>query len=308
MQAILVLCPEAEQLADLLAPHLPEDYYLLPCSDPDALPKAASAAEIALAAPGPLAPVLQQLPALRWVQSSWAGVTPLIKVPRRDYLLSGVKQIFDVPMREFVLGWLLALQRHIPARARATHWEHSIDEPLCGRRLGILGTGALGCAVATAAQAFGVESYGLNTDGRAVEPFSACFSRAQRLHMAAQVDFLICLLPDTPAASATVDSTMLDALPRGAVLINAGRGSTVDTEAVVEALGSGQLRAAVLDVLPQEPLPSDSPLWRVPNLHITSHTAAPTPAEGIVHVFVHNLQRWRAGLPPQWLIDFERGY
>jgi phosphoglycerate dehydrogenase-like enzyme len=91
-------------------------------------------------------------------------------------------------------------------------------------------------------------------------------------------------------------------------LINAGRGSSVDTEAVVAALGSGQLRAAVLDVLPQEPLPADSPLWRVPELYITSHTAAPTPADGIVQVFLSNLQRWQAGLPPQWLIDFERGY
>jgi len=308
MQPVLILCPEAQQLSTLLAPALPAGLQLLPCTDPAALPPAAMQAEIALAAPGPLAPVLHQLPALRWVQSTWAGVTPLVRAGRRDYLLSGVKDIFDVPMREYVLGWLLALQRQIPARAQATAWKHSVDPPLCGQRLGILGTGALGCAVARAALAFGVQSYGLNTTGSPVDPFAACFSRAQRLELAAQVDALVCLLPDTEAASALVDSAMLEALPAGAVLLNAGRGSTVDTDAVVAALGSGRLRAAVLDVFPEEPLSPQSPLWQVPNLYITSHTAAPTPPEGIVQVFLDNLARWRAGESPRWLVDFERGY
>lgn len=308
MQPLLILCPEADTLAGLLSPALPGELYALPCSDPSMLPAVAARAEIALAGPGPLASVLHELPALRWVQSTWAGVTPLVDAPRRDYLLSGVKDIFDVPMREYVLGWLLALQRQIPARAQATHWHYAVDPPLCGQRLGILGTGALGRAVAQAALAFGVESLGMNTSGRTVAPFTRCFRHEDRLALAAEVDALICLLPDTPAARGTVDGAMLEALPRGALLLNAGRGSSVDTQAVLDALASGRLRAAVLDVLPEEPLPASSPLWHVPNLYITSHTAAPTQVEGIARVFLDNLERWRSGQQPRWLVDFERGY
>ena len=108
------------------------------------------------------------------------------------------------------------------------------------------------------------------------------------------------------ASAGLVGGSLLGALPRGAIFLNGGRGSTVDTGAVVAALGTGQLRAAVLDVFPEEPLADDDPLWTVDNLFITSHTAAPTDPGAIVELFLANLARYRAGDPLADVVDFSR--
>ena len=116
------------------------------------------------------------------------------------------------------------------------------------------------------------------------------------------------VLPETPQTNALVDAELLAALAPEAVFINGGRGNCVVEADLVAALDSGVLRAAVLDVLPVEPLPASSPLWRITNLFITSHTAAPTSDAAAVDAFAANYRRFVAGEELQHLVDFERGY
>ena len=274
----------------------------------EAAVSAAAEAEVLFGAPDLLVPLLPHSPRLRWVQSSWAGVTPLVEANRRDYLLTGVKGIFGQPMAEYVLGWLLALERNIPERHRAQQWDDHPDGTVAGKRLGIMGTGSIGAAVAAAWAVLGQAPRGLNSDGRGVDGFDACYSMAERLPFAEGLDYLVSVLPDTPATDRTVDAELLGRLAPGAIFINVGRGNAVDMPALLDALEAGALRHAVLDVLPEEPLADGDPLWSVPGLSITSHTAAPTPAKAIVDIFRDNFLRYRAGETLRYRVDFERGY
>ncbi|MEQ8263649.1 NAD(P)-dependent oxidoreductase [Pseudohaliea sp.] len=305
---LLVLTADADDLVARMAGRLPPDLTVTTCPEAATAREIGSGTTLALANPTLLAGCLDALPRLRWAQSTWAGVRPLVDHPRRNYTLTGVRGIFGQAMAEWVLGWLLALERSILHRSRATRWDGTRDGTVAGKRLGILGTGAIGRAVARAAAALDIESRGLNRSGHAAEGFTETFALAEAARFAAGCDYLLALLPDTPASAALVDREFLAALPHGAIFLNGGRGSTVDTGAVVTALGTGQLRAAVLDVFPEEPLADDDPLWQVDNLYITSHTAAPTDPGAIVELFLANLARYRAGEALRDVVTFERGY
>lgn len=274
----------------------------------DDLSEAARLAPIALGAPDVLAPVLAHMDKLRWVQSTWAGITPFLEAPRRDYLLTGVKDIFGTSMAEYVLGWLLALERNILGHARAKRWHWELERGTSELRLGIAGVGSIGAHVARACRPFFADVVGLNSDGRPIDGCTRCFSMADRLDFATGVDALVMILPDTRSTDRLVDARMLAQLAPGAVLLNVGRANSLDHNAACAALATGQLRAAVLDVLPVEPLPEDDPLWQVENLYITSHTSAPTQMDAIVGVFLRNLERFQQGQPLNGVIEFDRGY
>ncbi|MFN2329299.1 MAG: D-2-hydroxyacid dehydrogenase [Chromatocurvus sp.] len=305
---IIVLSADADALTAALRKDLPANTRIHACTDNTQLPAIAASASVVLAAPDRLLQALPALPALQWAQSTWAGVTPLINAPRQDYRLTGVKGLFDAAISEYVLAWMLALQRKVLQRAGATQWDPIPDGSLAGKKVGVMGTGALGMAVARRAEAFGVELAGLNTRGEAEAPFARCYRSEDRLAFARHLDFVIALMPDTPATRGLIDSDFLHALPRGAVLINAGRANAVDHKALRLSREAGHLRAAVLDVLPVEPLPEDDPLWRTEGIYITSHTAAPTEITAIAPLFLDNLRRFLAGEALRYEINFTRGY
>jgi phosphoglycerate dehydrogenase-like enzyme len=128
------------------------------------------------------------------------------------------------------------------------------------------------------------------------------------LAFAADLDYLVSTLPNTPATRKLVDAALLRALPSHAVFLNPGRGSVVDEDALAAALREGRLAGAVLDVFEEEPLPADHVFWRTPNLLITSHTAALSFPEDIAPVFIENYRRLLRGEPLLHRVDFDRGY
>lgn len=271
-------------------------------------PGSAPKAEILLGSPKALATILDEASGVAWVQSTWAGVTPLVEHPRRDYCLTGIKGVFGQAMSEYVLGWLLALERGIIRRATERRWDPRLDPNLAGKRLGIMGTGSIGGDVARACSALGLAVSGLNSDGRAVPGFDACYPTGECLAFAEGLDYLVALLPDTPATSGLVDADLLARLSPGAILVNAGRANSVLDEDLLAALTKGQLKAAVLDVTREEPLPEGHRFWSVPGLYLTSHTAAPSSVETVVGVFADNYQRYRRGEPLRHVVNFDRGY
>lgn len=308
VSTVALVSPNAAELAAAIAPALPGDVALRTATTGGELDDDGLAADIAFGAPDQLAPLLDRLPRLRWVQSTWAGITPFLEQPRRDYLLTGAKDIFGAAMSEYVLGWILALERSVIRHATAHHWDDRRDRGLGELRLGIAGVGSIGREVARRCAPFFAEIVGLNSDGRDVPGCARCYASRERLAFADGLDALAMLLPATPATTLLVDAALLAAMRPGAIVVNGGRANALDQAAALGALETGHLSAVVLDVMPREPLPADDPLWTVPGLYITSHTAAPTDTQAIANLFLANLRRYRAGEPLAGLIDFARGY
>ena len=267
-----------------------------------------SAVELVVGAPPDLAAIIPRCPQLRWVQSTWAGIDAIAHFASETLQITPLKGVFGPAMTEYVMGWLLAIERNVISRASHTQWTPSLEPRIKGKRLGIMGTGGIGTAIALAAKPYGLEVIGLNSDGRAVDGFIACYPSADRLAFAEGLDYVVSVLPQTPQTDNLIDHKVLTRLNPRAIVINAGRGNAVVEADLIASLAAGHLKAAVLDVFREEPLPPDDPLWSTPGVHITSHTAGPTPDEAVAEVFGRNLKLYLAGEPLTDAAQPGRGY
>ena len=261
-----------------------------------------------MGAPPDLAAIIPRCPQLRWVQSTWAGIDAIAHFASETLQITPLKGVFGPAMTEYVMGWLLAIERNVISRASHTQWTPSLEPRITGKRLGVMGTGGIGTAIALAAKSFGVEVFGLNSDGRAVDGFTACYPSTDRLAFAERLDYLVSVLPQTAQTDNLIEREVLMRLNPGAIVINAGRGNAVVEADLIASLNAGHVRAAVLDVFREEPLPPDDPLWSTPGVHITSHTAGPTPDEAIGGVFERNFKLYIAGEPLTDGVQPGRGY
>ena len=267
-----------------------------------------SAVEVLVGAPPDLAAIIPRCPRLRWVQSTWAGIDAIAHFASGTLQITPLKGVFGPAMTEYAMGWLLAIERDVISRASHTQWTPSLEPRIKGKRLGIMGTGGIGTAIALAAKPYGLEVIGLNSDGRAVEGFDACHPTTDRLSFAEKLDYLVSVLPQTAQTDNLIDHELLMRLNPGAIVINAGRGNAVVEADLIASLNTGHLRAAVLDVFREEPLPPNDPLWSTPRVYITSHTAGPTPDEAVAEVFERNLKRYIAGEALTDAVRAGRGY
>ena len=267
-----------------------------------------SAVEVVVGAPPDLAAVIPRCPQLRWVQSTWAGIDAIAHFASESLHITPLKGVFGPAMTEYVTGWLLGIERNVISRASHTQWTPSLEPRITGKRMGIMGTGGIGSAIALAAKSFGLEVIGLNSDGRALEGFNTCYPSADRLAFAEGLDYLVSVLPQTSQTDNLIDQKVLMRLNPGAIVINVGRGNAVVEADLIASLNAGHLRAAVLDVFRVEPLPADDLLWSTPGVHITSHTAGPTPDEAVAEVFERNLKLYIAGEPLTDAVQAGRGY
>jgi phosphoglycerate dehydrogenase-like enzyme len=244
---------------------------------------------------------------LRVIQTLSAGVDWLTgKVP--DHVtVCNARGIYDEPLSEWVIGAILAMQRgHIRARdAQArSEWEFFEPDELTGRRVVILGIGSIGTAIATRLRPFGVDVVGV---GRTARDGVRALSDLDKLLPTA--DVLVCMLPLTGETTGLLDARRLSLLRDGALLVNAGRGRTIDTPALTRELTSGRLRAA-LDVVDPEPLPKDHPLWALPNVLISPHMAGDSPSTTIrcFQLAGDQIRRFASGQPlinevPRYLFE-----
>lgn len=239
MPRTLIVGDQAEAYRQLLDPLALPGWDARYCSSAGEAQGQLDGVEILFGPPDACATLLPEAVSLRWLQSSWAGVTPLVSAPRRDYQLTGVKGIFGELMREYVLGWLLALERNIPARSGAMAWQPEPDGIIAGKTLGIMGTGSIGVAVAEAARSLGLKTRGLNSNGRSCEGFDSCYDAANAVRFAEGLDYLVALLPATEATNGCVSSDVLEALNPSAIFINAGRANCVDVKDLERALQVG---------------------------------------------------------------------
>jgi phosphoglycerate dehydrogenase-like enzyme len=251
------------------------------------------------------------MPTIDWVQSSWAGVTPLIEIDRRDYVLTGVKDVFGPQMAEYVIGYLLAHELKIIKRMQEQqqhNWFKELSGTIQGKRLGIMGTGSIGQHIAKTASYFDMTVTGLSRSGTPRPGFEKVMQTNQLHDFLEQIDYLVSILPNTPDTDNLLDAEALIKLPAHACFINIGRSNVVDDQALIDALKNQQLAGAALDVFDEEPIPTDSPLWDTPNLCITAHIAAVSYHSLIVPIFIDNYRRYTNKQALKYVVDFEAGY
>lgn len=308
---LLLLSSLAPAYAQYVRAALPE-LTIVSTTDPTEAQTLGASCILALGEPNLLRQVIPHLPALRWVQSTWAGVEPLLDPAlRRDYVLTNARGVFGELMTEYVLTYLLAHERQVfqrHAAQQAGRWAAIPPGTLRGKRLGLLGVGSIGSHLAHALKPLGLTIYGYTRASEDCAAIDRYFHPPDRLAFAAELNYLVSVVPNTSATHRLVDDALLTALPAGAVFINVGRGGAVDATALIHALTTGHLACAILDVFEQEPLPPDHLFWRTPNLHITAHTAAPSLPSAVAAVFVENYRRWARGEALHYQVDFERGY
>lgn len=297
----------AERLSTIRA-----DLQWVATCDSETLEAQAGTCEVWLGEPSLLAPLLRQGLRPRWLQSTWAGITPLLAddLPR-DYKLSRAVGIFGQVMAEYVLGHILAHERRLFARLAAQveqRWDNSQPRSLNGRRVLIVGCGDIGQRVAEFLLPFGVLLRGIASQPRQQAPFSEVAGLDALAEQVGWADYVVNLLPDTPATRDIYDAALLTRFRPEALLINSGRGTAVVEADLVTALERQQLAGAVIDVCREEPLPPGHPFWTAPRLLLTGHSSAPTDPLLMTELFLDNLARWQSGQPLRGEVDFARGY
>ena len=256
---------------------------------------------------------LKSLPNLAWVQLAGAGAEHFLHrddLPV-DTVLTRSPGRFGIQVAEYTLGYLLffllGLEQYRQDQRTRT-WQPRPRPLLADCTIGVLGLGTLGSAIAERAATFGARVFGVCRRPRPMAHVSRVFSDDDWREMLPLCDALVIAAPLTPESENKVDSEALQALPRGATLINVARGRLVEEKALLESLRSGQLGAAVLDVFAEEPLDPDSPLWEEPRAWLTPHIAAPTENEPLADDFAANYGRFVAGQPLRHEVDRQRGY
>lgn len=299
----------AATYADLLKRLIPNsaDYTLIPCNTREEAARAIGEADILFSWRFP-PDLLPRARRLRWIQAMGAGVEDLVAAPVPEgVLVTRVEGLFGAAMSEYAFAHMLAHAQQLPrlyAAQAARRWEPFTAETLWGKRLGVAGVGSIGGAVAARGRAFGMEVWGLARTPGPRAHVDRMFTPAEADVFTAGVDYLVSTLPDTPETRGLIDP---EAMKPGALLINVGRGATIDEGAILRAVRSGRIRA-VLDVFAVEPLPADHPFWTEPGITVTPHLSGPSRPEEVAAYFAENLRRFEQGEPLRGAVDRERGY
>jgi len=260
---------------------------------------------------------------LQWIHSTAAGVAQLMYPELRDsgVMVTNPSGIFSAPMAEHTMGLVLALARNFPDSVRfqdCAQWaqQEIWDKPqhiaeINGQLLVIVGFGSIGRELAKRAKAFEMHVWGVTRSGKGDAQLAEKIVPIKQLREVLPLaDYVVIAAPETLETRHLVGARELAVMRPGARLINVARGSLLDEHALIQALESGKLGGAALDVASVEPLPSDSPLWKAPNLLITPHTSAISDRlwDRQTSLLLELLERWFAGRELFNRVDFVRGY
>lgn len=256
-------------------------------------------------------------PRLRWVQATSAGIGEFLLrtgLAQSDFMFTTAAGVHAVPLAEFVVMGLLYLVKNVPwlRQQQARHaWERHTTDLLAGRRLLVIGLGNVGRQIARMCGSLGVEVSGVDPAfGEPPEGVARLVDSGDLSSALCHTDALVLACPYTKETHHLIGFPELAAIRSGALLVNVSRGAVIDELALIEALGRGRLGGAVLDVFDHEPLPADSPLWDMPHVLISPHSASTVSGENkhIVDLFVDNLGRYLQGLPLRNVFVTDTGY
>ena len=332
---VLVTMSFPEELLEQLRAVSPQvQLSYAPLKGGESLP-ASTLAEIEVLYTGEALPRPEEAPHLRWVQFHSAGIDHVQGHPLLDtnVLLTTVSGVHAVTIGEYVMALILAWAHHVPRmliyQKRAIwpggRWSKFVPQELRGATIGILGYGSIGREVARLARAFGMRVLATKRDPRHMtdegyriegtgDPTGdlpdRVYPAAATKSMLSECDYVVVCAPLVESTHHMMDRTTLKAMKPTAFLVNVSRGKLVDEGALVEALEKGWIAGAGLDVFEVEPLPADSPLWKMDNVILSPHVAGFTPSydRRAIEVFTRNLRRYLDGRPLLNLVNRERGY
>lgn len=255
---------------------------------------------------------------LRWIQSVGAGVDRYLHGPlvTSDVVMTSEKGLVGTQLAEQAFALLLAVTRGIAISMRQRTWDARVpirrrSWELGGRTAGLIALGGTGAEIARRAAAFGMRVIAVDPEPPSVpREVEACWGTDRFRELIGQSDVVFVSAPLTAETCNLFNTDTFAAMKPDSILINVSRGEIVEETALIDALNSGHLRAAGLDVTPREPLPPDSPLWDHPHVVITPHAAGASPFRGdrIVERFRRNLDHLLAGEPLEGIIDKVKGY
>ena len=259
---------------------------------------------------GHLEDLVRVAPKLRWVQASMAGAGEIAEragLQNTDVTITTASGVYSGPLAEFVM---MALLTHVKDLDRLKRdkaeklWREAHTETLRGKTLCIVGMGNIGRAVARRARPFELRVVGVK---RTVREDDAAWDYADELYATydlysalREADYVVVTLPSTAETYRLLDAEAISTMKQGAYFANVGRGKVVDEGALIEALRSGHLSGAALDVFEEEPLPEDSPLWNLENTIVSPHSTDNVPGltnELQTELFCDNLRRYLKGEP-----------
>ena len=258
--------------------------------------------------------LIKTLPKLKAIFSLGAGVDHVVSSPSLPKELPVIR-LEDAGMADQMVQYHLYAALHFmrdfdvysAQQAKADWTQHDVAR-ISQCRVGVMGLGALGSAVASSLSNLGFSVSGWSRSMKAIEGISTYAGKETLAEFLGQSDILICLLPRTSETENVLNSDTLSSLPKGAAIINAARGAMINEADLLRAIDTGHLRGAFLDVAATEPLPESHPFWDHGKIRITPHIAAATRFEESVDQIAENLDRLARGETPRGLVNRETGY
>lgn len=254
---------------------------------------------------------------LKWIMVLSAGMDrmPFAAIDKKGILVTNARGIHKVPMAEYAISSLLQVSRQakqLMKSQEARLWDRSVRmQEITGKTMLIAGTGAIGQEVARLAKAFRMTTYGVSRSGRPVEFFDKNVKSGDMGALLPEVDFVVAVLPSTPGTKNFFTEEHFNLLPEHALFLNMGRGDAASDEVLLQAIQTGEIAHAILDVFDEEPLPADHPFWREDNMTVTPHLSGMSPLyqTRALEIFTENLQTYQQkGTDFVNKIDLTRGY
>ncbi|OII38817.1 D-2-hydroxyacid dehydrogenase [Plantibacter sp. MMLR14_011] len=260
----------------------------------------------------------QRAPNLKWIQATSAGIGAFMRrtgLDRSSIIATTAGGVHAVPLAEFALTGALFVVKGLPylqRQQREHRFERYTTRQLAGMRVTVVGVGGMGSNVVRTFDAIGARVTAVGRVGGRYElPQGVELSDVDRLdEVLPTTDVLVLCTALTPETENLISADRIAMLPTHAAVVNISRGQVIDEDALIEALRSGRLGGAALDVFREEPLPADSPLWDLDNVLISPHSASTVESENatLTALFIENLARYRAGEPLLNRFDADRGY
>jgi len=319
MLLVVIADPAASHLKPLLS-RIPDTIQSVITDDPEKLRAAIPQADAILYASfsDALTRILPLAGRVRWIHCLWTGVEGILTPEMLNHpaTLTNGRGVFRWPLADWTVGVMLFFAfdfRRVIQQQEQRVWEPFIGNSLQGNTLGIIGYGSIGHAVAERVRPFGVKVAALRRRPELLEADSLvdhAYGPGQLRELMAASDYVLLATPLTPQTRGMIGEAELAAMRSTGVLMNIGRGPVIDEQALIRALESRRIRGAALDVFDTEPLPSDHPFWRMPNVLLSPHTA--DRVEGFLGpafaCFFENLDRFQNGQPLLNVVDKNAGY
>jgi phosphoglycerate dehydrogenase-like enzyme len=269
----------------------------------------------ALMAGGVPAGLLPSMPKLRWAQAMSAGVEGWLGLPDlpANLTLTCARGTHTESMPENIMGALFYVAKPVRIAVenqKSSKWVHTVPQPLTGKTLGILGLGAIGQEVARLASAFGMRVIGTRRRPVPMPNVAEILPPERTDEVLAQSDYVLLLLPATPATENFINAQRLAKMKPTAWLLNFGRGHLIKDDDLITAAKAKKIAGAVLDVFRQEPLPAEHPFWTAEGIVVLPHIGGPHPQRDkfVARLFVENLGRFLDGAPLKEVVDRAAGY